>query len=398
MSTSTHRSSRYRRAAAFSGLAAGAIALIATFAWRAPAATDPATSAAPAALPSAQVARPLVATLPEIRTYPGHVEAIERVELRPRVAGALIEVHFAEGSDVARGALLARVDPRPFKAALAAAEATLARARAEEINAAQEAERAARLLERRAVAREEAEARATRVAVARAEVGEAEARVEKARLELSFTELRAPIAGRLGRIEVTIGNLVDPSTRIATLVATDPVYVRFDLDEGTATRAASTADWQVRFVPAGGAGGLEGELAFLDNEVATGTGTLRARARFANPGGELVAGSYGRVELVLGQRPDSLLVDDRAIGTDQGRRFVLVVDGEGLVEYRPVELGALHGDLRVIEKGLAADDLVLVTGLMRYGPGARIAPLEVAMEEVAASVLPSDLQASEKKG
>ncbi|HSF43285.1 MAG TPA: efflux RND transporter periplasmic adaptor subunit [Thermoanaerobaculia bacterium] len=348
----------------------------------------PAESAAPAATAApAPVARPLVRTVPLVQTYPAEVEAVERVELRPRVAGSLEAVEFREGARVARGQILFRIDPRPYRAALAGAEAVLAQAEADAREAEREAGRAARLLERRALAVEETERRRAVAEAAAARVAAARAAVEQARLELGFTEVRSPIAGLIGRAEVTRGNLVGPETRLAVVVATDPVYVRFDVDENTlAARAGFPRErWKVRFTPQGAGESLPAELAFVENEIGRGTGTLRVRARLANSAGAVIPGMYGSVALTFGEEAGALLVREEAIGVDQGQRFVLAV-GRGnvlegnVLEYRPVTLGPRVDGLRVVASGLSAEDRVVVNGLFRLRPGAPVAPREVPMQ------------------
>lgn len=340
----------------------------------------PAESAAPAA--PAPVARPLVRTVPLVQTYPAEVEAVERVELRPRVAGSLEAVEFREGARVARGQILFRIDPRPYRAALAGAEAALAQAEADAREAEREAGRAARLLERRALAVEETERRRAVAEAAAARVAAARAGVEQARLDLGFTEVRSPIAGRIGRAEVTRGNLVSPETRLAVVVATDPVYVRFDVDENTlAARAGFPRErWKVRFTPQGAGESLPAELAFAENEIGRGTGTLRVRARLANSAGAVIPGMYGSVALTFGEEAGALLVSEEAIGVDQGQRFVLAVGQGNVLEYRPVTLGPRVDGLRVVASGLSAEDRVVVNGLFRLRPGAPVAPREVPMQ------------------
>ena len=329
------------------------------------------------------VATPVVRDVPVVRAYPGHVEAVERVELRPRVSGYIQSIDFKEGDVVRKGAVLLRIDPRRYAAAVAEAEAALAKARAEAALAEREQQRAERLLERQATSTEEAERRAAEARVARASVAAAEAALARARLDLEHTRVVAPISGRIGRAEVTSGNLVSSSDRLAVLVSNDALYVRFDVDE-KALAGNSPGDWTARFTLPGEPGrDYEGPLAFLDNEIAAGTGTIRARMRISLPDAALVPGRYGQVELVVGERRNALLVDERALGADQGARFLLVIGREDTVEYRPVSVGSRIGPYRVIEQGLEPDERIVLTGLMRVRPGMMVAAREVAMAAAA---------------
>ena len=323
----------------------------------------------------ATVAAPVVRTIPLTRTYPAQVEAIERVELRPQVAGYLDAVTFAEGSNVSKGQVLFRIDRRPYAAALAEAEAALAQAQADAEAAARESERASRLVEKKAISQEDADRRAAAAAVSSARVAAARTAAQRARLSLSFTEVRSPIAGRIGRAEVTRGNLVSPETRLAVVVSTNPVYVRFDVDENTLASqlGKGRGKWRVDF------DGMPAEVAFVENEIGSGTGTLRIRAKLNNPGGAVIAGMYGTATLTLGEEKDAVLVREEAIGADQGQRFVLVVDQKNVLQYRAVTLGAREGDLRVVKSGLAAGERVVVNGLFRLRPGMPVAPNVVAM-------------------
>jgi RND family efflux transporter MFP subunit len=336
----------------------------------------PATPTPPPPTP-VRVATPIVADVPVTAAYPAHIEAMERVEIRPRIAGQLEAVLFEEGAFVRRGELLALVDARPYRATLADAEAALREARAQAELARRESDRAARLLERGAVAVEEAERLAAAAEVADARVAAAQAAVEKARLDVGYAEVRAPISGRIGRAEVTAGNLVDASTRIALLVSKDPVYVRFDVDEAALAmhdaRRAST--WDVTFRTTDGLSTGRGTIAFLDNELTAGTGTVRVRAVLPNADGRWIPGAYGSAEVTFGTRRGALLVDPTSIGSDQGRAFVLLADDENKVEYRPVRVGPERDGRRVVEEGLAADDRVILDGLMRVRPGTAVDPV-----------------------
>jgi RND family efflux transporter MFP subunit len=328
-------------------------------------------------LAPATVATPVVRTVAITQTYPAQIEAIERVELRPQVAGALDAVTFAEGAVVKRGQLLFRIDRRPYAAALAEAQAALAQAQADAEASLKEGARASRLVEKKAISQEDADRRTAAASVASARVEAARAAVERARLNLSFTEVRSPITGRIGRAEVTRGNLVSPETRLAVIVATNPVYVRFDVDENTlASQLGRTrGQWRVDF------NGMPAEVAFVENEIGRGTGTLRIRARLDNRGGTAIPGMYGTATLTLGEQPSAMLVREEAIGADQGQRFVLVADAKNTLQYRPVVLGAREGALRVVTSGLAANDRVVVNGLFRLRPGMTVAPKLVAMEK-----------------
>jgi membrane fusion protein, multidrug efflux system len=329
---------------------------------------------------SATVATPVIRTVAVTRTYPAEVEAIERVELHPQAAGSLEAVNFTEGAVVSRGQVLFRIDRRPYVAALAEAEAALTQAQAEAEATVREGARAARLVEKKAISQEDAERRVASAGVASARVTAARAAVERARLNLSFTEVRSPISGRIGRAEVTRGNLVSPETRLGVVVATDPVYVRFDVDENTLASQLGKGQgkWRVDF------NGMPAEVAFVENEIGRGTGTLRIRARLANKAGTVIPGMYGTATLTLGEEQNAVLVRDEAIGADQGQRFVLIVDRKNVLQYRAVTLGAREGELRVVKSGLAAGDRVVVNGLFRLRPGMPVAPLVTSMETAVA--------------
>lgn len=329
------------------------------------------------------VAAPLMRDVPVVRSFPGHVEAIERVELRPRVSGYIDSIEFAEGDFVRKGAVLFRIDARRYAAAVSEAEAALARAQAEHGLAQSERARVERLLARQAASREEAERLAAEELVASASIKAAEAALIRARLDLEHANVRAPISGRIGRAEVTAGNLVDADDRLAVLVSSGELYVYFDVDE-KALAGTDPQDWVARFsLPEVPGKIYEGPLAFLDNQVIAGTGTIRARLRIAKPDPTLVPGRYGHVELVLGEREDALLVDEKALGADQGARYLLVVGPDGKLEYRPVSIGPRVGPYRVVERGIGADERIVVTGLARVRPGMPVEPREISMAAAA---------------
>ncbi len=379
-------SPRLRRAAVplLSAMLAAALAACSTGEASAPGASGP--------MP-VPVAAPERRTVPVTLDLPGHVEAIERVELRARVPGAIERIAFEEGARVRKGQLLVQIDPAPYAAALAGAEADLREAEAQARLAAGEAARARRLAERQAISAEDVERREAQAAVAAARRDAARAQVARARLDLEHTRVTAPIDGRIGRAELTAGNLVDPEDRLSVLVADQRVYVRFDVAE-SALSGHDPDHWRARFtLPEAPGQRFEGKLAFLENEVSAGTGTVRARIALDGHAA-LVPGRYGQVQLVLGERKDALLVGETAIGADQGTRYVLVVDGDGTVQYRPVTTGARIGDQRVIEQGLSPEDRIVVAGLMGVRPGMTVAPQDAA----AMTAAPQGAAASARSG
>lgn len=342
--------------------------------------------------PEVSVARVLEREVRQWDDFTGRVVAVETVELRPRVSGYVQRVAFEEGQLVRKGDLLFEIDPRPYRAALARAEAELARARSEARLAAAQDERARALVEARAISREEFETRSAASAQGNAAVRAAEAAVAAARLDLEFTQVRAPVDGRAGRAMVTVGNLAQAdATVLTTVVSQDPVHVYFEADEQTWLRysrdaAAGRGDGE-RKVRVGLAGeeGLphEGTLDFIDNRVDPATGTIRARAVLRNPDGLFTPGLFARVQLEDARETTALLVDDKAVLTDQDRKYVYVVDGEGRAQRRDIRIGRLADNgLRIVEEGLQAGDRVIVSGVQKvFFPGMPVQARPVAMGE-----------------
>lgn len=336
--------------------------------------------------PKVTVAEPLVLAVSESSEYTGRAEAVETVDVRARASGHLQRVAFREGDVVRRGDLLFVVDPRPYSTALARAKAELAHAKATESLAQRESGRAEKLFQTNAISERDVDTqRSSLVALAaRSEV--AAAAVAAAELDLDYAYVRAPIAGRIGRIVVTPGNLVGPSlpTPLATIVATDRLYVYVDVEESRASALghdpSKTQSAQVAF---GDEGGYphDATVDFVDNRVDPQTGTIKVRAVVKNEDGTLAPGLFARVRLVGGAPHDALLVSDRAIATDQDRRFVWVVDKDGKVQRRPVKLGPLHDGMRIVREGLARADHVVVRGLTRVRPGVQVSAEVVAMNE-----------------
>jgi multidrug efflux system membrane fusion protein len=278
---------------------------------------------------------------------------------------------------VRAGQPLFQIDPRPFDAALARARADLKLAQSRESLAASEAERARQLHAERAIAVEAFERRAAALAEAQAHRAAAEAALQAAALERDFTLVRAPIAGRIGRALVTAGNYVAVAgnpTPLASIVSVSPLHVHFDVsDRGVIDRLAADGGprgWKARILDADGQRELgQAPVDFADHSIEAGTGTLRLRARVDAPNTGLMPGQYVRVQLDTGHAAPVLLVPDKAIGTEQARRFVLVVGADGKVEHRPVVVGASHEGQRIVTAGIEAGEQVVVSGLMRVRPG-----------------------------
>jgi membrane fusion protein, multidrug efflux system len=344
---------------------------------------------APAAPPAQTVT---VAPVPEREIsdwdeFTGRLEAVDQVEIRPRVSGYIQQVTFTEGREVRKGEVLFEIDPRPYQAELARAEAELERAKSAAALATSDVQRAQTLVKAQAISREEYDSRTSAEAQGGAGVKAAEAAVQTARLNLGWTRVRSPINGRVSNALVTPGNLVEagqPATLLTTVVSMDPMYVYFDSDEQTylryAGRARHGSNWRTAKLPVylglANEDGFphEGQLDFVDNQIDPNTGTIRTRAVFSNKSRALTPGLFARVKLVGEHKRKALLVRDAAIGTDQDRKFVLVVGQGDTLAYRPVVPGRLVDGLRIIDSGLQPGEHVVVNGLMRVRPGMKVAP------------------------
>lgn len=322
--------------------------------------------------------------------FSGRVEAPQTVELRPRVSGYIDQVKFEEGALVNEGDVLFVIDPRPYQAQLQLAEAELARMRSQLTLAGSEAARSAQLWERRAISREEFEQRNAAKSMAQAAVNAAAAAVQSAQLNLEYTQIKAPVSGRIGRAEVTRGNLANAdSTLLSTLVSVDPLYVYFESDQQTVRGNPHADNVPVRI----GLTGRDdfpyrGQLDFIDNQYNPRTGTLQYRAEVANPGGTLRPGQFARVEMPVASASAALLVDQKAVLTDQDRRYLYVLNADNQAERRVVETGRRVDGLLVITEGLAAGERVVVNGLQKIAfPGIEVVPELVDMRRPAAPVV-----------
>jgi RND family efflux transporter MFP subunit len=347
-------------------------------------------SSAPPAPPPPQVtvAAAVGREITDWDEFTGHLEAVDMVEVRPRVSGYVQRVAFDEGSDVKKGDVLFVIDPRPYAAEVARAKAALAQARTHVQLARSEAERAERLVAVQAISREEFDARTSASAEGDAEVRAAEAALETAQLNLEWTTVRAPISGRVGRAQVTPGNLVQAGGAggppLTTVVSLDPIYMYFDGDEQTylkyvgfarpsATSARHAAKQPVYMGLANEDGyPHKGTIDFVDNRLDPVAGTIRARAVFPNHDHRLTPGLFARIKLVGSHKYRATLIRDAAVGTDQDRKFVFVLGADSTVDYRAITLGPLYDGLRVVKQGLEPGERVVVNGLQRVRAGVKV--------------------------
>lgn len=337
--------------------------------------------------------------LPLFDEFSARLEAVETVELRSRVAGTVMKVHFRDGQDVKRGELLFSIDARPFAAELARAQAQLAAAQNAEALSASELLRSRKLLEQKAVAQQEADQAEATARSAQAAVRVAQAALASAQLNVEYAQIRAPIAGRVSRAAVTTGNLVGVGEPVlTTVVAQDKVHAWFDMSEQAYLRARPrlmVKDGVKNGAKAGaGPGSMvslglaneagfphSGTVDFIDNRLNAATGSIRVRAVFDNRAGLFLPGLFARLRLSASAAQDVVLTPERAIGTDQSKRFVYVVGADKLAQFREVKLGPLVNGLRIIESGLKAGELVVVNGLQRVRPGAPVAAQVLAVDE-----------------
>lgn len=340
--------------------------------------------------PGVPVAEVIVRPVTPFSEFTGSLAAIERVELRPRVAGYVQDVSVPEGRFVTKGTTLFRIDPRVFQAAVNAATARLREAEAASMLARTEHARAEQLFAQKVVARDRLDTATAALKASEAQFDVAKAALATAQLDLSFSHVTAPISGRVGQALVTAGNYVASGvTPLTTIVSIDPLHVYFDIDERTYLRslAANRASDDTQ-------GTLSekvmvalltdetysrpGRVDFVSNTVDRGTGTVRVRAIVDNPDGQLTPGLFAKVKLETGTQQAAVLVSDQSIRTDQGSRYVLVVGNDDKTEYRPVALGAMVDGLRVIEQGLQPGERIVVKGLV--GPGMQVTPQSTAID------------------
>jgi len=345
-----------------------------------------ALSAQPPALP-VTVAKPVVKEITEWDEFTGRFDAVESVEIRARVSGYLAEVKFTEGSIVKKGDLLLVIDQRPFKIAVADADAALASAEAKLEFAESEAKRVEATARTGASPERLLEQRRQELATSRADRDRAKTALDRAKLDLEFTEVRAPVAGRIGRKIVSEGNLVAANTTLLTsIVALDPIYFYFDVDEQSylgylrmsqsGERAPLRDNGNVAEVvlPDEKTYARKGRIDFIDNRIDAGTGTMRGRAVFENKDLFLTPGMFGRVRIPGSGAYKAVLIPDEAIATDQSRRVVYAVAADGSVTTLTVRVGPTIDGYRVIRSGLKGGETIVVNGIIRVRPGAKVTP------------------------
>jgi membrane fusion protein, multidrug efflux system len=359
--------------AALLALSGGAFYLRSSSAQTKPAAAQPQATPVPVAV----IEEHEVTTWDE---FSGRLEAVERVDVRSRVAGQVHSVHFTEGALVKRGDLLVRIDPDPYAAEVERAQAQVVAAQARVNYTKSEHDRARRLWDESAIARRELDERVNAQQEAEANLRAAQAALQSARLNLGYTEVRAPVSGRVGKLEVTVGNLVaaGPGAPVlTTLVSVNPIYASFDADEHVVLRALQEGRREIPVeaeTVTNGGRQLRGRLQLIDNQVNTRSGTVRVRAVFDNKDGSLIPGQFVKLRMGRAKSEPALLVSERAIGTDQDKRFVIVVGPDNKAIWREVKLGGTANGQRIVTSGLEAGERIVVNGLQRVRPGALLQP------------------------
>jgi membrane fusion protein, multidrug efflux system len=336
--------------------------------------------------------------------FSGRLEAVERVEIRSRVSGAVRTVHFREGALVKEGELLIAIDPDPYATEVERSQAQVLAAEARLELARKEQDRGQQLQQANfgAISQSSVDQRVGAYREAAGNLRAAQAALRSAQLNLNYTEVRAPVAGRVGKLEVTVGNLVaaGPSAPVlTTLVSVNPIYASFNADEAVVMRALKAladrpADAHIDRIPVqmvtatSNGAAFEGRLQLIDNQVDAKSGTVRVRAVFDNADGGLMPGQFARLRLGQGQAELALMVNERAIGTDQSKKFVMVVGADNRATYREVTLGAFVDGLRVVTNGLKPRERIIVSGLQRVRPGSMVAP---ELVDMAARPVPVDV-------
>ncbi|MCU4497028.1 efflux RND transporter periplasmic adaptor subunit [Acinetobacter ursingii] len=354
-----------------------------------PDAPNPQAAAAQMPVPQVPVAEVITRELNPTAEYTGYLSAPQSVEIKSRVGGVINSVSVPEGSYVRKGQVLFKIDPEPFQVALNTAQARLKAAEVQYSQAVLDFNRANKLVESGAVSNKVYDDALATKNNRQAQVQEAQAAVSAAKLDLSYTNITAPISGRIDRVLVTSGNLIaggntGNATALTTIVSVNPLYVYFDLDEKTFLNLkGQNKSGQFNLPIEMGLANTEtypytGKLNFVSTQIDQRTGTLRVRASIANDSGELAPGMFARVKLTTGNKQSTILIDDQAVGTDQGNNFVLVLGSNNTVEFRPVTLGSVFDGLRIISSGLQTGDKVIIKGLVP--PGMQVKPNIIPMQ------------------
>ena len=320
--------------------------------------------------------------------FSGRLEAIDRVEVRPRVGGTLTKILFDEGKTVTKGDSLFVIDPRPFEASVATAKATLAAARSQSNLAWAELKRAKKLTKEGHLSASLLDQRQRDYQVAQATIRGAEAQLKQADLDLEYAHIKAPINGQISRAEITVGNVIEAGPNapiLTTIVSKNEIYAEFDIDEQNyiqTVRRQKSGKMPVEMTLAADKNTTyRGQIYSFDNQLDTTSGTIRARAIFKNTDGTLVPGMYANIRLGATAKESLLLVNDKAISTDQSKKYVYVVSPENKVEYREVALGHSIEGQRVVLSGLKTGEQVMVNSLQRVRPGMEVKPINIAKKE-----------------
>jgi multidrug efflux system membrane fusion protein len=326
--------------------------------------------------------------------FSGRLEALEQVEVRSRVAGAIQEIRFREGALVQKDDVLVVIDPALYAAEVARAEAQVAAAQARLVFTKSDYERGQQLTGSQTISQRDQDNRVNAYREAEANLKAAQATLKTAQLNLGYTEVRAPVTGRVGKREITVGNLIAAgpgSPLLTTIVSTSPIYASFNADEQVVLRAlnalgddaaaSKTGRIPVKMGTATSDGTpFEGHMQLIDNQVDPRSGTVRVRAVFDNKDGRLLPGQFVRLQMGQPKSERAVMVNERAVGTDQNKKYVMVVNKENKAEYRAVTLGVAVDGLRMVTSGLKPGEQIVVKGLQRVRPGAPVAPQVVAMD------------------
>lgn len=342
------------------------------------------------------------------KDFSGRLHAVDQVELRPQVGGRITEVRFSDGQDVEKGAVLFVIDPKPYEAALTQAKAELNAAQNEAALATKEYERAQELIKTEAIAKRLLDERSSARSIAWANVNRAKAMVETAQIDLDHAYVKAPIAGKTGRVEITQGNIVEPGAGaplLTTIVSREGIYADFDIDEQTYLRHVRSQDnsaYEESRIPVkltlnSDTRAYEGFIYSFDNALNTSSGTIRARALFGNEDGHLLPGMSVRVSVGGGGADRKILVSEKAIGTDQDRKFVYIVSPENKTAYREVEIGDSIDGKRIVLSGLMPGDTVITEGIMRLRPDMPVQPRIAESAPAPAAAMPAAGDAPESE-